>query len=34
MGGGSTFGDEANPKVVVKVGQAGDKGTVEVTDVM
>ena len=34
IGGGSAFADEANPKVVVKIGQTGDKGTAEITDVM
>ena len=34
MGTGSAFQDEKNPKVVVQVGEAGDQGTIEITDML
>ncbi|KAH9857052.1 exo-beta-1,3-glucanase [Lenzites betulinus] len=34
MGGGAAFADQANPAVVVRVGNAGDEGTVEITDIV
>lgn len=34
LGGGSAFSDMANPKVVVQVGQEGDTGIVEISDII
>ncbi|KAK3369519.1 putative glucan 1,3-beta-glucosidase precursor [Lasiosphaeria ovina] len=34
MATGSFFGDEANPKPVVKVGKPGDKGVIEISDML
>ncbi|KAI0748312.1 exo-beta-1,3-glucanase [Daedaleopsis nitida] len=34
MGGGSKFSDQKNPHVMVRVGQAGDEGTVEISDII
>ncbi|KAJ3492335.1 hypothetical protein NLI96_g51 [Meripilus lineatus] len=34
MGGGSAFSDGNNPKPVVRVGNAGSSGTVEITDIL
>jgi glucan 1,3-beta-glucosidase len=34
MAGGAAFNDQKNPKVAVQVGTAGDKGVLEITDVM
>ncbi|EIN07504.1 beta-1,3-glucanase [Punctularia strigosozonata HHB-11173 SS5] len=34
LGSGSAFNDQNNPKQVVKVGNAGDTGTIEITDVL
>ena len=34
QGGGFYFNDIHNPKVVVKVGNAGDRGTMEIVDMM
>ncbi|KAI0724043.1 exo-beta-1,3-glucanase [Cerioporus squamosus] len=34
MGGGSAFQDQNNPKVMVKVGNAGDEGIVEISDII
>lgn len=34
LGGGSAFSDKANPKVVVQVGQPGETGNVEISDII
>ncbi|EMD38344.1 glycoside hydrolase family 55 protein [Gelatoporia subvermispora B] len=34
MGGGSVFQDQSNPTVMVKVGNSGDEGIVEITDIL
>jgi glucan 1,3-beta-glucosidase len=34
MAGGSAFNDQSNPKVAVQVGASGDKGVMEISDVM
>ncbi|KAM7193073.1 Pectate lyase superfamily domain containing protein [Naviculisporaceae sp. PSN 640] len=34
MGTGSKFGDEENPVVMVKVGNPGDSGVIEITDML
>ncbi|KAK4209912.1 pectate lyase superfamily protein-domain-containing protein [Rhypophila decipiens] len=34
MGTGSRFGDEGNPVVMVKVGNPGDSGVIEITDML
>ncbi|RDX56567.1 exo-beta-1,3-glucanase [Lentinus brumalis] len=34
MGGGSAFQDQNNPKVMVQVGNAGDEGIVEISDII
>lgn len=34
MGTGSYFGDAQNPKVMVRVGQAGDSGALEIVDML
>ncbi len=34
MGGGSAFADGNNPKAVVKVGEKGSSGVVEITDIL
>ncbi|KAG9004242.1 hypothetical protein FRB90_011032 [Tulasnella sp. 427] len=34
IGGGSNFGDQNNPRPVIKVGNAGDKGVVEISDMV
>lgn len=34
MGTGSYFQDETNPKVMVQVGNAGDKGVIEISDML
>jgi glucan 1,3-beta-glucosidase len=34
MAGGPAFNDQANPKVAVQVGAEGDKGVMEISDVM
>lgn len=34
MGAGSYFEDEANPQVVVQVGEEGDSGVIEITDML
>ncbi|OCH86564.1 exo-beta-1,3-glucanase [Obba rivulosa] len=34
MGGGSAFQDQSNPTVMVKVGNSGDEGIVEITDII
>ena len=34
MGGGSAFQDQSNPRVMVRVGNEGDEGIVEITDII
>ncbi|EJF66026.1 exo-beta-1,3-glucanase [Dichomitus squalens] len=34
LGSGSAFSDQSNPKVVVQVGQPGDTGIVEISDII
>ncbi|KAG8922282.1 hypothetical protein FRC01_014240 [Tulasnella sp. 417] len=34
IGGGSNFSDQNNPRPVIKVGNAGDKGVVEISDMV
>ncbi|RPD66327.1 exo-beta-1,3-glucanase [Lentinus tigrinus ALCF2SS1-7] len=34
MGGGSAFEDQTNPKVMVRVGNEGDEGIVEISDII
>ena len=34
MGGGSAFQDQNNPRVMVRVGNEGDEGIVEITDII
>lgn len=34
LGDGANFADQNNPRPVVKVGNAGDKGTVEISDIV
>jgi len=34
MGTGSKFGDMNNPQVMVKVGNAGDTGTIEIVEML
>jgi glucan 1,3-beta-glucosidase len=34
MAGGSAFRSQKNPKVAVQVGITGDKGVIEISDVM
>ncbi|KAG8919013.1 hypothetical protein FRC01_001524 [Tulasnella sp. 417] len=34
IGGGSKFSDQNNPRPVIKVGNAGDKGVVEISDMV
>ncbi|KAI0831502.1 exo-beta-1,3-glucanase [Trametes gibbosa] len=34
MGGGAAFADQGNPTVVVRVGNPGDEGIVEITDIV
>ena len=34
MGSGSQFGDPANPSVVVKAGDTGSSGVLEITDIL
>jgi glucan 1,3-beta-glucosidase len=34
IGGGSNFSDQNNPRAVIKVGNAGDKGVVEISDMV
>ncbi|EIN07518.1 exo-beta-1,3-glucanase [Punctularia strigosozonata HHB-11173 SS5] len=34
LGSGDAFNDQSNPKQVVKVGNSGDTGTIEITDIL
>jgi hypothetical protein len=34
MGTGAYFQDESNPKVMVKVGNVGDSGKIEISDML
>lgn len=34
MGGGSAFASEANPTVMVRVGEPGAEGIMEITDII
>ncbi|KZT08185.1 glycoside hydrolase family 55 protein [Laetiporus sulphureus 93-53] len=34
MGGGSAFGDQRNPKVMVRVGEPGSRGILEISDIL
>lgn len=34
MGGGERFADQTHPRVVIEVGKEGDKGVVEISDLI
>ena len=34
MGGGAAFSDQTNPTVMVRVGEPGSEGIVEITDIL